>query len=365
MTAGPGAFAASYVEARARFIAAAAAAGVPSEARRHPLRGREGEELALDVARDGHPNASKLLIISSGCHGVEGFCGSGVQVALLADAEFRARAQAAGEAVLYLHALNPYGFSHLRRTTHENIDLNRNFVDFDAPLPVNVAYREVHPLLVPKQWPPEPENTAAVQQYLAQHGAKVMQAVTSGGQHEFPDGLFFGGTAPSWSQKVLREALRSHGHRAGRIAWIDVHSGLGPIGVGERILGGRPHPTCVARARAWWDGGGRTPVTSVQEGTSSSAQVTGTMQHAAYDECPQAEFTGLVLEFGTAPLMETLQALRAEQWLNAHPEAPPALEAAIRRQILQAFYVDSDEWRGKVLAQAKEAVLQAVEGLAA
>ncbi len=36
-----------------------------------------------------------------------------------------------------LHALNPYGFSHLRRANEDNADLNRNFVDFAAPLPVN------------------------------------------------------------------------------------------------------------------------------------------------------------------------------------------------------------------------------------
>ena len=28
-----------------------------------------------------------------------------------------------GVAVLYVHALNPYGFSHIRRATHENADL--------------------------------------------------------------------------------------------------------------------------------------------------------------------------------------------------------------------------------------------------
>jgi hypothetical protein len=59
-----------------------------------------------------------------------------------------------GVAVLYVHALNPYGFSHIRRATHENVDLNRNFHDFSKPLPVNEAYRELHPLLLPDQWPP-------------------------------------------------------------------------------------------------------------------------------------------------------------------------------------------------------------------
>jgi hypothetical protein len=73
-----------------------------------------------------------LLIVSSACHGVEGYCGSGVQVFALHDDEWRAKARDAGVAVLYIHALNPYGFSHLRRVTQENVDLNRNFHDFAA-----------------------------------------------------------------------------------------------------------------------------------------------------------------------------------------------------------------------------------------
>ena len=38
------------------------------------------------VARDGPANAPAVLVVSSACHGLEGFCGSGVQVALLGDA---------------------------------------------------------------------------------------------------------------------------------------------------------------------------------------------------------------------------------------------------------------------------------------
>jgi hypothetical protein len=363
MSAGRDAFSRSYAEARRKFLQAAADAGLAVEARPHPLPGLEGEALALDVARDGHPNAAKLLILSSACHGVEGYCGSGVQVAMLRDAAFRERAAAAGVAVLYVHGLNPYGFSHLRRTTHENVDLNRNFHDFSAPLPVNAAYRDLHPLLVPPEWPPGADNMRAIGQYIASRGEKAYQAAISGGQYEYADGLFYGGRAPTWSNQALREVLRAHGRRAGHIAWIDVHTGLGPSGVGERIYAGRNDPVAIARTKAWWDGGGRTPVVSFYDGSSTSAVLTGLMFTAIYDECPQAEYTGIALEYGTVPLMETFQALRGEQWLNAHPDAPPAQAAAIRRQVMDAFCTDTDAWRDQVLAQAREAMFQALEGL--
>jgi hypothetical protein len=359
-------FAASYREARGKFIDAAQSAGLLVESKVHPERGRDGEELAMDVVRDGHPNAPALLLLTSACHGVEGYCGSGIQVSALRDANWRARARERGVAVVYVHGLNPWGFSQGSRTTHENIDLNRNFHDFAQPLPDNAGYRELDPLLVPQEWPATPQNQAAVGQFIAQHGIEGLQAVVSRGQHEFPDGLFFGGRAASWSNTALREVLRTHGRRAARLAWIDIHTGLGPPGVGERIFAGRGNdPGALARSRAWWDGGGATPVTSIYDGTSTSAYLTGLMSNAAYEECPQAEFTGIALEYGTVPVLETFEALRGDAWLRRHPQASPELAAAIKQRMRNAFYLDTPQWKQKVLAQARQAMRQAVDGLAA
>ena len=86
---------------------------------------------------------------------------------------------------------------------------------------------------------------------------------------------------------------------------------------------------------------------------------------AAEQECPQAEYTGIAMEYGTIPVLETLQALRGDHWLAAHPEAPPALAAQIRQRMLEAFYTDTDAWREQVVAQAQESLRQAVDGLAA
>ena len=71
------------------------------------------------------------------------------------------------------------------------------------------------------------------------------------------------------------------------------------------------------------------------------------------------------MEYGTVPVLETLQALRGEHWLNVHPQAPPELAARIKQQMKDAFYTDTDEWKGKVLRQGREALFQAADGLAA
>jgi hypothetical protein len=363
MISAQAAFSPSYARARVQFLEGAATAGMAITSHNHPLPGRDGETLAMDVALDGAPDAERLLIVSSACHGAEGYCGSGVQVFATHDAEWRAHARAAGVAVLYIHALNPHGFSFVRRVTHENVDLNRNFQDFSQPLPENPAYAELHALLLPHDWPPQPDNQAAIDAYVATHGLSRYQAAVSQGQHAFADGLFFGGTAPTWSNLTLRQVLRSQAQKARRLAWIDLHTGLGPSGVGERICACRDDPAALARARRWWDGSGQTPVTSIYDGSSTSARLTGLMWGAAYEECPQAEYTGMALEYGTLPIEDVINALRGDHWLHQHPEAPAALRQAIKQRMLDTFYVNTDTWRAQVVAQARQALFQAVDGL--
>jgi len=361
MTAPGDAFSQSYAEARGKFVAAAERVGLDVEPHLHPLLGRDDETLALDVVREGPAQADALLILSSACHGVEGYCGSGAQVALLRDARWHEAVHASGVAVLYLHALNPYGFSWCRRTTQENVDLNRNFVDFDRPLPRNTAYDEIAHLLVPPRWPPGVEVESAIARYIAEHGLPAWQAAVSAGQYHHPQGLFYGGRNPTWSHQALRHLLRDHGRQCARLGWIDFHTGLGPSGHGERIFACREDERAIARARRWWG----PQVTSTYDGSSSSARLTGLMWLAADEECAQAEYTGIALEFGTVPLVEVMDALRADQWLENHPEAGASQRGTIKQRVRDAFYVDSDEWKRRVVEQSGDAARQALAGLGA
>ncbi|MBU6259025.1 MAG: M14 family metallopeptidase [Burkholderiales bacterium] len=354
-------FATSYAQARQRFVAAAEAAGLEVHGRAHPMLGVDGETLAMDIARSGPADAAALLILSSGCHGVEGYCGSGVQNALLADAGFRAAAARAGVALLFVHALNPYGFSWSRRVTHENVDLNRNWQDFSAPLPRNPAYDEIEHWLLPAQWPPAPEVEAALAAWIARRGIGAFQAALSQGQYAHPEGLFFGGHDPTWSRQTLSHVLQEQAGRCRRLAWIDFHTGLGPCGHGERIHAGPDDAATLARARAWWGA----QVTSTHDGSSTSPPLSGMMWNAAPALCPQAEYTGIALEFGTLPLQACWQALREDQWFERHPEADAGGRAAVRARMRAAFYVETDDWKRSVVAQSRAAALQALAGLAA
>ncbi len=352
-------FSQTYAQARTQFLDAAGAAGLRVQSHLHPLKGHDGESLAMDVVREGPPDAAGLLLMSSACHGVEGFCGSGVQVALLRNTAWHQAVQVSGCAVLYVHALNPHGFSHWRRTTEDNVDLNRNWHDFSRPLPQNPGYDELATAIVPETWPEPAQTAQRLAAFTAAHGERGLQTALSGGQYRHPDGIFYGGRAPTWSQLTLRDVLREHGRVCRRMGWIDLHTGLGPNGHGERIFASKNDAAALRRARSWWG----ESVTSIYDGSSSSALLQGLMWQAADWECPQAEYTGIALEYGTQSMNEVMTALRADAWLHKHPQQGAAQRSQIRRQVRDAFYTDTDAWKQRIVEQAEEAALQALQGL--
>ncbi|MBB3175703.1 M14 family metallopeptidase [Variovorax sp. Sphag1AA] len=353
-------FSGTYAEARQKFLDAAAQRGAAIESfELEAHRGALGETLATDVAYLGKPGAAKLLIVSSGTHGPEGFCGSGCQISTLNDADLLSRIEQAGIGLLLIHAVNPHGFSHLHRTNEDNIDLNRNHIDFSAPLPVNAAYSEVEPLVLPANWPPTAADVATMTAYIEKNGMRAFRTAVTSGQYTSPQGLFYGGKAPSWSNRTMRGILRKYASEATHIGWIDVHTGLGPYGHGEKIYAGRNAAADLALARAWWGA----DVFSVHDGQSASPDVSGPVVSTVYDECPNASAALMGLEFGTLPDMEVMNRLRADTWLRRHPEAPEAQQITIRQGLRDAFYCDNDEWKGMILGQSRVVLLQTIEGL--
>lgn len=355
-------FSSSYVQARERFLAAAKPLASWVQSYGIEPAGSQGEPLATDVALIGDADAQRLLIVTSATHGVEGFCGSGCQLALLDDAPMLERFRQAGVALLLVHAVNPYGFSWIARTDEDNVDLNRNAQPFDGrPLPANPGYGDLHELLLPPEWPPTAQNRQAIARYTDTHGRAATAQAVSRGQYTHPDGLFYGGARAAPSLRNLRDILRTHasGHR--HIGWIDVHTGLGPRGHGEKIYAGRRDDAEVARARQWWGSDIAVPY----QGSSASVDITGHLAGLIYDACPASQPTLMALEFGTVPWDDVVLALRGRNWLRAHPQASDVLRRDILQATRDAFYCGQADWQGMVLGQSRVAVLQAICGLQA
>lgn len=353
-------FSKNYAEARRKFRAAAEKAGAVLKSYPHPLKGPDGEDLATDVARIGPPTAKRVLLIQSATHGVEGFCGSGTQIAWLRSGDWKRVPK--GIAVVLVHAINPYGFAWLRRVTQENVDLNRNFPDFNN-LPKRPAYTQIQPHIFPERWD-EASSAArrkAFQAFVAQHGAMALQEAISGGQYDHPDGIFFGGREPTWSHRTFVDIINRYCAKARHVAFVDLHTGLGPYGHGELISMGRPGVGQYDRNCAWYG----PAVTSPEAGNSTSAKLVGLMEQALARMLPDAEVTSIAIEYGTYPTDEVLESVMADNWVHLRGDLASPLGRAIKARIRRAFYPDEDDWKELVALKARLVFRRALAGLAA
>jgi hypothetical protein len=355
-------FATDYAQARDMFLAAAKDAGVPVTHFRNPETGppggHTGGTLFTDVARVGSPDAENVVIAVSGTHGVEGFFGSGCQVGWLRDGHWRGLP--ADTAVVLVHAINPYGFAWLRRVNEDNIDINRNFVDF-AHIPDNPAYGELADILLPDSWDDasQAEMDRRIDAFIAEHGMKAYRAAVVGGQRTHPDGLFYGGRAPCWSNDTITEITRTYLSNAKRLAVLDFHTGLGPYAYAELICRHPPGSADLARARAWYG----EAVTSPQSGESDSPPIEGNLRMAFGGLLPGTEVTSIAVEMGTRDMDQVLRSLIADNWLHAKGEVDSPTGRAIKSAIRDSFFPDEPEWKERAFTRSMEIMAQAVQGV--
>ncbi len=350
------AFSTSYEDARGKFLAACTAHGFAVESLRNDeAEGLDGGALYTDVARKGPADAARVILISSGTHGIEGYCGSGCQVALMQEGAFDTLPD--DTRVMLVHAVNPYGFAHQRRVNEDNIDLNRNFVPHtDGTYPDSSAYAEIHGFIAPPDYGARPKEwNAATLSWISEHGMGKFQPAVSGGQYVHPDGLFYGGRGPAWSNRMFRKLMGALGEGVRSLRMIDIHTGLGPFGHGEKL--GLGSPEDVARARRIWG----EEVMNVDSGESVSAPVRGDISTAVLQELPASiDRAVMALEYGTVDPVSVLKALRFDNWLHMHGDPQGAEAPAIKQMMRDAFYPDDSAWRSQVYAQAKTALGQAL-----
>lgn len=354
-------FSNSYAEARQRFLEAAKEAGAAVNHHEHPLKGPGGETLATDVARLGPKDARYVLGIGSGTHGVEGYCGSGIQTVLLS--EGFGRGLPPDTAILFIHAINPYGFAWNRRVNEDNVDLNRNFLDHSKPHPENPGYEELADAINPRDISPEAmaESREKMKAYADRHGHPAMQHALSAGQYTHADGVQYGGREPVWSNRTLRAIIREEMGAASRVIFVDIHTGLGARGAGEMICTDPETAETFKRMKAWWGA----IVRSTVGGGSISSDVPGSIPVCFAEELAGREVTAGGLEFGTVPIREVTVALQSDNWLHQNgghrnPKAPE-----ISKMIRDAFYVDADDWKETVTAQTRDVCAAALRALKA
>ena len=328
-----------YATARRLFLDASDRVGCAVSHHLIPDRGPAGEELSIDVAWLGKAEAVKVILVVSGTHGVEGFAGSLCQSRWL---------ESCGSvplpddlAVMFVHAHNPFGFAWVRRVNEDNVDLNRNYIDFSHP-PTNDDYEELADALAPREWTEASRavTDATILAWATEHGFDAVQAAVSAGQYRHADGLFYGGSHPARSQSLLREILTTRLDRVGQLAILDLHTGLGPRGEVELIISEQPSSDAYDRAVSWWGG----QVASNVGGGSVSAPLHGEWMPVAERWLAGTEVTAIALEWGTVDSITVLQALRGDNWLHNHGDPTGPEAGAIKADLMEAFAPRDPVW---------------------
>ena len=199
------------------------------------LQSNTDKDLTIDVCYVPATGKKKrLLILSSGIHGIEGFVGSAVQQMVME--EFIKPELLSGTGVLFVHAMNPYGFKYSRRVTENNVDLNRNS-DIDPSLfsNENKGYDELYGMLNPN----DKANTrsfrnqffmlVAIQKMVSKSMGALRQAILQG-QYQHSEGLYFGGKSFEPQIHLIAPLLVKYGRDYEKVLEIDLHTGYGELG---------------------------------------------------------------------------------------------------------------------------------------
>ncbi|MES0868681.1 DUF2817 domain-containing protein [Pseudovibrio sp. SCP19] len=330
-------FSDDYFEAQERFIDLSQRLGLEMEVIPHPTFISEEGPVQMAVAVQGKQECEHVVFITSGVHGTELTAGSGIQLDLM---QRYLDQVPSNTKVVWVHAVNPAGCAIFTRTDENNVDNNRNSISFDGELPQNPDYEELHTAICAPEITGEPwaKANAEIKAYTDKNGAGALTQKVLKGQYTVPMGLFYGGVETSWSTTTLKQVISRYGQGAKRATIIDLHTGVGPSGFCEVMdLSSKPGEEV--------------------EWSLIGGFMCDTIDLLDLDEPP----TKLILEFGTIPFEQVLDAHRRDNWLKRNRDTvAPELAAEIRQELKDALFVDTPEWCEALLTQSRDVFEQYV-----
>ncbi len=361
-----------YSDARHKFRKAARKAGAQGASIPVIMNdGTDDSPLTTDIAiLKG--NLPGLLVHSSATHGVEGYSGSAIQLALLQEGVLPPPEQR--PTIVLVHAVNPSGMKNYRRFNENNVDLNRNailnFEEFLSKRDPNIAnYDDFRFLTSPQRKPTLWDRTIGFWYQaiptLFKEGYVALKRVLVAGQYHDPQGIFYGGTQLESSLQQLvefmtdeeRNILAPIGKRE-PIVWIDVHTGLGPFGMdtiqSEKNLSiedmTRWFPSAYQRL---------TPASKNTGAMDGYELVQGTLMSLIY-EISKKNALCLTQEFGTLPGILVARAFILENMMY-HYGDEEGRRTLGRAWLKDAFYPQSTRWRASIIQRGVALALQSID----
>ena len=347
-------FSRSYAEAAGRFTLALQDCESAGHMVRHErlelgLVGPEGEPLCIDIGVIGDLECGSVVLSSSGVHGVEGYPGSAIQLACLDNIAKQDPIE--GIALVFIHALNPYGMAWHRRFNESNVDLNRNFVPqglgYDT---VPLGYHHVIDFLNPKSPPKRREwmFMPKAMMLILRHGFNNLKQWTAEGQYEYPQNIQYGGKAMEKGPKLLVDWLKTNFSPVKRVFAVDLHTGLGPSGHDTLLLSADESADKVEYLTNLFPG----HVEPLLSNEGVGYEIKGDLHQGLGSYFSSIDWTCFTQEFGTFKPVRVLRASRAEnRWTQYgnHRDEKEARMHWSRENLLRVFNPKDEVWQGKLI----------------
>jgi hypothetical protein len=335
----------------------------------HALAGEE--DLTIDWAlADALERREKLLIFTSGQHGIEGFIGSGM-LQLFVE-QFLPHLNPKRTGVLLVHCMNPWGMKNLRRVNAQNVDLNRNFVwgpgrgqadaYFAEKFP-NISYERLSQFLNPLG---EIHTTpASYWRFLIglagralSIGLKKFQGAILIGQYNFPKGLFFGGQGYQEETFVLLGLLRENIGRYAQILLLDMHTGYGPRSQMSLVNSSFENRNSHSFQETY--GYPLVVKANPKEFYSIHGDMVDYVYRFVQNEFPDKKLYATSFEFGTygdssLAGIRSLRTMILENQLHWFGADVAEDREKTLKDFRELYYPESESWRAKALADAKQA----------
>lgn len=332
----------SFDDCRRDFFQYARATG--GELVSHPVPGPDGTELFFDsLYLPPSGKKEKLLILTSGIHGIEGFTGSALQRYFLA--KILPEMKDKHQGILIIHGINPFGFKYERRVTGNNVDLNRNFDTSEELFKLdNPGYSKVNSLLNPSQRYSRLSFYSSAIKLILKFGMETLRKAILRGQYQYPDGIFFGGKTFEPQVPLIQDLVLKVGEGYDKVLLVDLHTGYGKRGK-LHLFGDRsPYIDQNYMDAVFRD-------LSIDYGQEKDFySVTGGFTvFIAKLFHERSKFAGAVFEFGTIDGHKPLGSLDSlYRMINENQKSKTSKDKRLFREM---FYPSSPSWRKSVLAQ--------------
>jgi hypothetical protein len=350
-------FSNSYAEAAGRFAIGcqdliSAGHNVTHQRLKLGMKGPEAEELAIDIAVIGSLDSGKVLMSSSGVHGVEGYPGSAIQLSIM---DKLAKSEPfESHAVIFIHAVNPYGMAWWRRFNENNVDLNRNFLRLDELYSgVPDGYEEIKDFINPKTVPKKNEYSFNIRALLLilKHGFSNLKQAVAEGQYEYPTAIQYGGSKLEQGPSMLIDWLNINLAPIKQIFAIDHHTGLGPSGHDTLLLPLELRENDFDRfVELQQLFPGHIELLDAKSGVGY--EIKGDIHQGLVNRFPNISWTYLTQEFGTFKPTKVIRASRDEnrwtQWGDYVDEAG-AKSHWSRLRLLRVFNPNDANWQNKIV----------------